>query len=388
MTSDESNALEVHVILSQLKTIASAVMHAVEGNTISAVLERMAEASRQLVHCRYAALGIPDGKGGLMYFKTSGMTAQEIALMEHLPRGHGLLKLIMDERRTVNLASIEGNAHSCGFPAHHPRMQSFLGTPIQVGSQLFGMLYLCDRVDGRPFDQRDEWLVETIAGYAALAIAGSQLREQQHRLTLLEERERISMELHDGVIQSLYAVGMYLDLLRNSPGELSPDALELAIGDLNGIIDDVRTYIMNLKRRDDTQPLTLRRAVQDIVQRLRVPATMQVQIDAPESPPPFDAGTFESVCQTINEVLSNAVRHSEARWVHVQVMEGENELVITVKDNGKGFRFDQIREESLGLSNIQRRLALCGGQLTIQSTLGLGTRVTMIVPYNREPVAG
>ena len=110
---------------------------------------------------RYAALGVPDGKGGLRYFKVAGMTPEQIAQLDHLPVGKGLLGAVMTDRNNIRLENMADDQRSAGFCPAHPVMTSFLGVPIQVGQQLFGILYLCDRVDGQPFSEQDEWLVET-----------------------------------------------------------------------------------------------------------------------------------------------------------------------------------------------------------------------------------
>lgn len=380
MTSDEMHTLDVTIILNRLQEIAQAVMHAAEAQTLELVLERIASLSRQLIPCRYAALGIPDGRGSLKYFKTSGMTKEELALMERLPQGHGLLGAIMVERRTMRLDSIQNDARSSGFPKNHPYMRSFLGTPVQVGGQLFGMLYLCDRIDG-PFTESDEWMLETISGYAALAIAGSNLRDKQRRLTLLEERQRISMELHDGVIQSLYAVGMYLDLLRSGGQSIDNHKLDPAINDLNATIDDVRRYIMNLKHLDMHQKITIRGCLYELADRLRISNVMDVQIDAPNSAPLFDGETFESICQMVNEGLSNALRHSRAKHVKLTALQTQNAFIVTIKDDGVGFDPEDITDrKGLGLRNMEHRAAQHGGQLHIESSKGHGTRLTITIP--------
>ncbi len=380
MTSDEMHTLDVTIILNRLQEITQAVMHAAEAQTLELVLERIAGLARQLIPSRYAALGIPDGRGTLKYFKTSGMTEEELALMERLPQGHGLLGAIMIERRTLRLESIQNDPRSCGFPKNHPYMRTFLGTPVQVGGQLFGMLYLCDRIGGS-FTENDEWMLETISGYAALAIAGSNLRDKQRRLTLLEERQRISMELHDGVIQSLYAVGMYLDLLRSSGPSVSSIDLEPAIGDLNATIDDVRSYIMNLKHLDMHQKVTIRACLYELADRLRISNVMDVQIDAPNSAPLFDAETFESICQIINEGLSNVLRHSRAKQVKVTALQTQNALIVTIKDDGVGFDDEDIAErKGLGLRNMEHRATQHGGHIHIESSKGHGTRLTMTIP--------
>src|SRR5262249_4215963 len=133
-----------HVILAQLKSIASSVMYAAEASTLEQVLERIAEVSKDLINAKYAALGIPDDKGGLRFFKISGMTPEQVARLDHLPFGKGLIGAIMDDRSSIRLDRMADDPRSAGFCRAHPAMTSLLGVPIQVGQQLFGTLYLCD----------------------------------------------------------------------------------------------------------------------------------------------------------------------------------------------------------------------------------------------------
>ncbi len=163
--------------LDQIKAIITLVMYAVEANELEQVLERIAQASRDLVNARYAALGVPDGHGGLRYFKTAGMTQEEIRRMDHLPEGRGLIGAMMYDRSPLLLENITDDPRSSGFPPGHPPMTQLLSVPIQLGQQLFGVIYLTDREDGLPFDQTDQTMIETMAGYVvgALGTGGMQM---------------------------------------------------------------------------------------------------------------------------------------------------------------------------------------------------------------------
>lgn len=367
------------IILAQLNEIASAVMFAAEAGSLEQVLERIAQVSRELVRARYAALGVPDGGGWLKYFKVAGISPEEASRMGHLPEGRGLLGAVIVERRPIRVERIQDDPRSVGFCPAHPIMTSFLGVPIQVGQQLFGILYLCDRVDGQPFTEDDEMLLQALAGYAALAIAGSQLSEQQSRLTLLEERERIGMELHDGIIQSLYAIGMHLDLMRLS-GDVRVEGLSQAIDELNTVIGDIRRYIMNLHSSEYRQK-TIYERLQDMISRLHIPETLRIQIEAPNARPLFTPATFEAICQMVNEAVSNAVRHAQASSITISTQQDKDQFLIVVADNGRGFDLEQLPNQAgLGLRNIQQRAALHGGQVIIDTAPGRGTRLTISIP--------
>src|SRR5690606_34156997 len=379
MNSDKYPVKNEQDILNQLREIAESVMYAAEGGTIEQVLERIAHVSRGLVRARYAALGVPDGRGGLRYFKVSGITQEQVRQIPHLPVGRGLLGVIMRDREVVRLERISDDPRSVGFPPGHPPMQSMLGVPIQAGTQLLGTLYLCDREDGLPFDERDQWLIETMAGYAALAIAGAQLSEQQARLSKLEERQRIGMELHDGVIQSLYAVGMHLDLMRYAGNVRSEDLGEI-IGQLNQVIEDIRRYILNLRA---TRVGTISDCFREMLGRLYIPSNLQVEINAPDEPPPFAESTFAGICQIANEAISNAVRHAEATCIVISTLYDQHRFQITITDDGKGFDLEAARANSgLGLRNMEYRARLYGGHVTIQTEPGQGTTLTITVPVN------
>jgi signal transduction histidine kinase len=367
------------LILNQLKDIASAVMGAAEAGSLEQVLQRIAHVSSELVNARYAALGVPDGNGGLKYFKVAGMSPDQIGHINHLPFGHGLLGAIMHERKAVRLERMQDDARSGGFCSGHPTMTSLLGVPIQVGEQFFGILYLCDRRDSQPFNEQDEWLIETVAGYAALAIAGSQLGEKQSRLTLLEERERIGMELHDGIIQSLYAIGMQLQVTRlNHP--LPEDVLGEPVKNLDTVIEDIRRYILNLKVTSYTQR-NISETMYDLVARSHVPETLRVEIDAPDRLPPFAPPVFEAVCQIAYEALSNAIRHANAQYVQIRVTQTESIFQMVIEDDGQGFDLNHITDHhGLGLRNIQQRARIHGGSVDIQTAPDKGTRLTISVP--------
>ncbi|MAS37305.1 MAG: hypothetical protein CL610_25110 [Anaerolineaceae bacterium] len=377
MNSDKHPRENGQNVLNQLQEIAEAVMFAAEGGSLEKVLERIAQVSGELANARYAALGVPDGRGGLRFFKVYGMSTDEIQHLAHLPVGRGLLGVIMRERAPLRLENMQDDPRSAGFCHGHPSMTSMMGVPIQVGTQLFGMIYMCDRLDGKPFDDQDQQLAETIAGYAALAIAGAQLSEQQSRLSMLEERERIGMELHDGIIQSLYAIGMHLDLMRFS-GNAEREALDPIITQLNQAIEDIRRYILNLK---SAHVKTVRTCIVDMLNRLYIPPKLVVDLLAPDEPPPFTSNTFDSICQIANEAISNAVRHADATCLSISIQQDQNRFQITIEDDGKGFDMEAVKNNhGLGLHNMQQRAQLFGGNVSIESAPGQGTTLTITIP--------
>jgi len=379
MTSNETPQKEVTIVLSTLKDIAEAVIHAAEAGSLKQVFQQIAYVAQQLVHSRYAALGIPSEHGTMMYFEVVGLEPEAVKRISHPPIGRGLLGLIIEEREILRLEHMSEHPRSVGFPENHPYMDRLLGVPVQTGQQLFGMLYLTDRLDDQPFTQEDQWLVESLAGYAALAITGTQLSEQRGRLMLLEERERVGMELHDGIIQSLYAIGMQLQLLKLTQPAVG-DEVSKATHSLDAVIEDIRHYILNLKVATYEQQ-TLRSALQDVVARLHVPDSLRIQISAPDRQPPFSPPVVEAVCQIAYEAISNIIRHADATEAQIETSEDIAQFQMVIRDNGRGFSLSSDSEhEGLGLRNMMQRARIYGGEVVLDSTPGGGARLTLRLP--------
>jgi len=379
MASNEAPQKEVTIVLATLKDIAEAVVGAAEAGTLRQVFQQIAYVAQQLVHSRYAALGIPAENGTLMYFEVAGLEPDKIKRIAHPPIGRGLLGVIMHDREILRLEHMSEHPRSVGFPENHPYMDRLLGVPVQAGEQLFGMLYLTDRLDDQPFTQEDQWLVESLAGYAALAIAGSQLSEQHGRLMLLEERERVGMELHDGIIQSLYAIGMQLQLLKLSKPEVGEELLK-ATRSLDAVIEDIRHYILNLKVANYEQQTT-RACLNDVIARLHVPPSLKIEVNAPDRQPPFAPPVVEAVCQIAYEAISNIIRHAQATEALVEATENATHFRMMIRDNGSGFTPDTTSEhEGLGLRNMMQRARIYGGSMTFESSPGQGTRLILELP--------
>lgn len=378
-TTAISHEKDMSFILERVKEIAESVMYAAEGTTLEEVLQRIAQVTRTVVGAKYVALGVPDDAGSLEYFKVAGLDEEQIRLIGHYPKGHGLLGAVLHERESLRLENMTDDSRSVGFPKHHPEMTSFLGVPIQVGDHLFGILYLSDREDGLPFTEQDQWLVETLAGYAALAIAGVALSERQQRVVLLEERERVAMDLHDGVIQSLYAIGMQLQLMRLA-NNFNEQGLNEAVHNLDSVIEDIRRYIHNLRLRRYEQK-SVRRCLEEMIDRLHIADTITIHLDAPDRQPPLTPHVFEAACQIAHEALSNVLRHAEATELTLSVSDNDAYFSLVVEDNGRGFDLNLHPDHAgLGLRNIQHRARIHGGKVGLQSTVGKGTRLTLTLP--------
>jgi len=149
--------------------------------SLSRVLQRIADLAREVVGARYAALGVADSNGRILEFITSGLTPQARAAIGPLPRGHGLLGVLIREGQPVRIPVIASDPRSSGFPPNHPPMTSLLGVPISLGSRILGDLYLTDKLTADEFDEDDERLALLLARHAAVAIENAHLNDELER---------------------------------------------------------------------------------------------------------------------------------------------------------------------------------------------------------------
>src|SRR5437763_646829 len=196
-----------------LRAVGDAVVAIAAEHRFEPVLEKLADAARQLAGARYAAIGVPDGEGGFSHFITSGMSQKQYDAIGDLPRQHGLLGAMLETPRSQRFPNIQEHPRFEGWPDPHPSMRSFLGVPIVSAGDVIGAFYLTDKKGerGALFDDADQELIETLAGHAAVAIQNARLYERSRELTVVEERNRLARELHDAVDQPLFSVSLTAD---------------------------------------------------------------------------------------------------------------------------------------------------------------------------------
>ena len=358
---------------------------------VDTVLEMIVERVRDLVGARYAALGIVDDIGNIETFVTVGVDPATRERIGELPRGRGLLGLIIRAGRAFRIPEISAHPASSGFPANHPPMHSFLGVPVTVKGMSVGNLYLTDKISAAEFSEDDQALVEMFALHAGVAIENARLHEQVQRMAIVEERERIGRDLHDGIIQSIYAVGLSLedvpDLMTEEPDEAKA-RVERAIDSLDQSIRDIRNFIFGL-RPELLEQAGLVGGLAALADEFRVNSMVDVDVEtvgALDMELPADmVGQLLSIAR---EALSNIARHSKATQGLVRVEIDEVAVKLTISDNGVGFDPAAPRGAGhQGLVNMRARASSVGAELRIQSGFEPGTRIIVEVP-RREPAAG
>ena len=368
----------------RLIALHQASLELVKDVSLDHLLERIAELACEQAEARYAALGVLDDHGKLVKFISVGMTDDEIKRMPHPPVGKGLIGELMDAAAPLRVPVIQKHPKSVGFPPNHPPMVSFLGVPILAANRQLGQIYLTEKIGDPEFTSDDEKIIQMLAAYAVAAIQNAQLHENTRRLAVLEERERIGMDLHDGIIQSIYGVGLSLESVLHSMEDDPADAkdrIQRSIGGLSQAIRDLRAYIMDLRPRQMGTD-GLMSGVKSLINEFRANTLAKVKLSGPENDildlPQLHSLALFHICQ---EALANAAKHAKAKNVQISLWSTEERVLMEIHDDGRGFEVEKMSTTiGHGLANMQTRAHSAGGDIDISSVIDEGTTILAWVP--------
>lgn len=362
-----------------LTRLLDAIVAVGSSSDLPTLLRRIIETATGLVGARFGALGVLDDSGThLAEFLTTGVSDAAAAVIGDRPTGKGILGTLIVDPRPIRIDDLTDHPDSSGFPAGHPPMGSFLGVPIHARDQVFGNLYLCDKVHGGGFTARDEALIVALATTAGVAIESARLQDRLGEVRVLEDRERIARDLHDTVIQRMFASGLSLQGL--VARETDPDVanrLQQVIDDLDETVRHIRTTIFELQRPRIPGRST-RQEIIDIVEELVEPAGIvtEVRFEGPLDLSVPD-GIADHLEAAVREAVTNAVRHSGCTLVRIDIAVAD-EVKARIVDDGRGI--DEARPEGHGLHNLRSRAEDLGGECVISRTPSGGTAVEWRVP--------
>lgn len=338
------------------------------------LLRTLVYEAQRTTGAKYAALGVLGEHGVLAEFIYEGIGPELAHRIGHPPTGRGVLGTVIHAHGAIVLESIADHPDSVGFPEHHPPMGSFLGFPISVGAERFGNLYLTEKDGG--FTEADVASVEAISHIAGAAIHTATLHRRLRRMALVEDRQRIARDLHDSVIQDLFAVGLGLQAIATRLDDsVLVQELDGAVDTLDEAVSSLRRYVFEL--RDTPRPaVTLDERLGNLVARLGAvyPARIELSLESITDGPWVD----DAVLLT-TEALSNALRHAQADQIDVSVAVEDGHLVIRVKDDGTGFDHGAI-SGGMGLHSMKSRAESHGGSTTVETSPGGGTHVEARFP--------
>ncbi len=334
------------------------------------------DASIEMVGARYGALGVvsSDGKS-LSRFLTRGIDDETSRAIGALPCGEGVLGEVIHRDAPMRLEDLTTYPGFRGFPKNHPPMYRFLGAPVETGDgHVFGTLYFTDPLDGEPFDEEDEILVEAFGRAAGLLIDQAQMRAHLRELTLSEERERLARDLHDTVIQRLFGVGLSLQIaLAREMDDDARDRVNHCVDELDTTIREIRTTIFEIDQDDEEgRPFTER--IEALADEVRTRLGIEVAVELGfELDRLVSAHCAHHTVQALREALSNVARHSHATSARVEVDVRDDFVMFTVADDGVGFA--TTAGPGRGLRNLSQRADQLGGTFEVDAAPGRGTLV-------------
>jgi two-component system sensor histidine kinase DevS len=264
--------------------------------------------------------------------------------------------------------------------------------PLTARGELVGVFSLAARSQ-KPFDEDEIQLLVLVGAAAGTAIENARLHSNARRVAVLEERQRIGMDLHDGIIQSIYGVGMVLEnarMLMREDIQQADDRIQKAIDDLNSTIRDIRTYILDLRPRDlrdDGLMEGLKRLTAEFQQNTKA----EVSLTGPKSDhlgdlPQSHALALFHICQ---EALANVAKHAQAVKVTVGLWSSSDRILLEIHDDGRGFVAADINKMvGHGLANMLTRVHNVGGDLDVSSAPGEGTTILAWVPRSQGGRSG
>ncbi|HET9557060.1 MAG TPA: GAF domain-containing sensor histidine kinase, partial [Actinomycetota bacterium] len=361
--------------LEAIRAITSAILAGIDTAELLALVVGQA---RELVGADLATLALPAGTDRLVIEAADGLLAEELR-GTIFPASGSVTGEVLRTGKAVALTDASADDRMAQ-PIVRAGVGPALFIPLAVRGTTLGSLTVANVKGGPPLREAAVQLVETFAEQAAVALEYARLQGQLQRLAVLEDRERIAKDLHDGAIQSLFAVGMGLQgaaLLAG--GEELRARLQHAVEELDLVIRDLRNYIFGLRPgilADRHLGQALEGLAAELQERTGVLTVTQVDPQAAAEL----AGRAAEVVQLAREALSNVSRHARATTCRVSLYQQGNSAVLEVDDDGHGFDPTQAPRTGQGLRNLRERAERLGGRAEVQSTPGQGTRVRVILP--------
>ncbi len=345
------------------------------------VLRHVVEEARSMTGARYGALGVLDeDKHALADFITVGLSKEEEASIGARPTGRGVLGLLIADPQPLRITEIGQHPDSFGFPPNHPPMTSFLGVPIKVRDEVYGNLYLADKVGWSEFTSEDVALVGALSLAAGIAIENARLHGLVRRSAVYEDRDRVARDLHDTVIQRLFGLGLSLQGLAARAPATTAKQLNDAVGELDQVIAQVRSTIYELGLGDHSRGI--RDDIASLVGELETVVGFDIELTFAG---PIDAAVTDTVLEhllaVVREALTNISKHAHATRASVSVMVDDSSCCLTIADDGVGMAAAPLSTGGgLGLPNLRRRAEKLRGTLVADTRAGGGTVLTLQVP--------
>jgi signal transduction histidine kinase len=365
-----------------LQASAEVTTALLSGTEPDEVLQLVAARARDLAEADFAAIVLPLGDT-LVIEVANGESAERVTGRRIDPQA----SLIGDAFRGGTTIAIDDIHQSPHWPTNSEALDDFgpiIIVPLVAGGGArHGVLWVGNLVGGRRFRDAHRAMLEAFADQAALGLELARQRRETEQLSLFRDRDRIARDLHDTVIQRLFATGMQLESsMRFMTGPEASERVQSAVSDLDKTIKEIRSTIYSLQRSDRSPSSSLRARIVELIEEL-TPAlgfTPNLRLEGlVDTRVSTDVG--ENLLPVLREALSNTARHARADRADVSVVVDDDSVTLTVTDDGVGLPADGRRS---GLANLDARASALGGMFTAHHAPEGGTEVSWRVPLGDD----
>jgi len=326
---------------------------------------------------------LEDDRKSLRLVLQRGESAEVFWTRNHFSMGEGIIGLVAQNSEAIVSHDLARDKRFLRDEVARAGFRQLACFPLTSAGNVVGVLSAATR-SLTPLDEHEVQLLTAVGGWAGLAIENARLHSNVRRLAVLEERERIGMDLHDGIIQSIYGVGLVLEhakLLAEEDPKHAEVRIQQAINDLNETIRDIRSYILDLRPRqlgNENLMMGMKRLVTEYRANTLSEATLNGNPDDLNDLQKDQALALFHICQ---ESLANVAKHAGAKRVEISIWKTDDRVLMEIRDDGKGFDTEKMSMTlGHGLSNIHTRAHNVGGDVEITSTVGEGTSILAWVP--------
>ncbi|MBN1221266.1 MAG: GAF domain-containing protein [Anaerolineae bacterium] len=386
-------------VLNDVARALSSTLH------LDEVLTRIMVEVDGLLNVEAGSLLLTDTETGNLVFQIAlGEKADEVKPFQ-VPKGQGIAGEVALTGKPLMVADTERDERYLKQIGQqidfHPR--NILCVPLVLKDQVIGVLEVMNKRVG-DFTSQDMELLSSVASYAAVAIDNARLHEnvlaERDRVIEVQEetRKQLARDLHDGPTQLVAGMMMSLDFCKKAlekdpsllPQEFDRmlDLAKRASHQLRTALFQLRPLVLETKGLGAALETFVERRQQDIGQTPRL--SCKIETVNPGGEISRQDGKIEAtIFAIVQETVNNAIKHAQASEIVVEVKETSSAIYTQIRDNGIGFDVDKTlnnyeRRGSLGMLNLQERTELIGGDLTIKSVPGHGTRITIYVPKEHE----
>jgi signal transduction histidine kinase len=370
----------------QLRALYLSSLAASAHLSLKAILQTVADSSRELARARYTIIFVGDGEN-VEHVIGSGATPEETRILELLMPNW--TEQLLEDGQAYRTADLGADAR-VKLPRSFPTIKSFLAVPLLSQGNAIGYFVATDKDDDGEFDDEDQAMIETFAVQAAVAVENVRLQKAAQDAAALRERERIALDLHDGVIQQLYGIGLRLESglegLEAQPEAVRAD-IDGAIEGLNSVIRDVRSHIFHLQP-NQLQGRGFTEALSQLLEELSVNALIRTDLVVDLEQDPSDGlspDQTERLVAVARQALDNVRRHSQAYNVRAEVERKAGLLNMRIVDDGIGIPQDKLESEEAGLGHMRENARLLRGHLSVEAEAQGGTAVTLTIPLDGQP---